>query len=204
MATSCVAEATVIASSTAHRPSVGQAGIEQRRHGGEQRQGEQACRDPLPALAVAIDQRRPDDLERPGQAEQRGQADVGERDAAHLEVHRHDLLDDAERQPLGEIQNRDPDELAPQRHENADSSCSSADSQMDAVRETARATIDIRAIAPQTSRHWPGRMGARVCGTKTALWRRRCWSRCRSCRIPTLPSRSCCCASIARKARWAW
>ena len=95
------------------------------------RQGQQTAGDPLAPLAEAVDQRRPDDLQRPRQPEQRRQADVGERHAAHLEVHRHDLLDDAERQPLGEVQERDPGELAPQRHEGADSSCSARDSQME-------------------------------------------------------------------------
>src|SRR5262249_61098162 len=56
--------------------------------------------------------------------------DLGERDAADLEVDRQHLLDDAERQPLGEVQERDPGELAPRRHEAADSSCSGGDSQI--------------------------------------------------------------------------
>src|SRR6266851_874567 len=70
----------------------------------------------MSCVTEAIDERRPQHLQRPRQAEQAHEPDVAQRDAVHPEVHGQVVDDQTEGKALGEIEDGDPGELAPQRH----------------------------------------------------------------------------------------
>ena len=61
--------------------------------------------------AIAIDQGRPENLEAPRQTQQGKQADLPEADTMDTQVDRYALLENPEREALGEIKQADPEEL---------------------------------------------------------------------------------------------
>ena len=66
---------------------------------------------PATVMPPVVDRRRPEELERPREAEQRQHADLAQLDALLAEVDRKDLVEDAERKAFGEVQDADPEQL---------------------------------------------------------------------------------------------
>ena len=66
-------------------------------------------------MTPVVDRRRPQELERPREPEQRQHADLAQLDALLAEVDGEDLVEDAERKTLGEVEDPDPEELAAQQ-----------------------------------------------------------------------------------------
>ena len=62
-------------------------------------------------MPPVVDRRRPEELERPREAEQRQHADLAQLDALLAEVDREDLVEDAERDSLPEVEEADPEQL---------------------------------------------------------------------------------------------
>ena len=68
-------------------------------------------RHPVAVAAIVVDRRRPQELQRPGEPEQADRADRAEVDALLAEPDREDLVEDAEREALREVEEPDPEEL---------------------------------------------------------------------------------------------
>ena len=66
---------------------------------------------PAPVMPPVVDRGRPEKLERPREAEEREHADLAQLDALLAEVHREDLVEDAERIPFREIEDAHPEQL---------------------------------------------------------------------------------------------
>ncbi len=66
---------------------------------------------PAAVMPPVINRRSPEELERPCKAEQRKCADLAQLDALLAEVNRKDLVEDAERETFGEVEQADPEKL---------------------------------------------------------------------------------------------
>ncbi len=77
---------------------------------------EEAGGDPVLAAAVAIHQRRPQQLPGPRQGEQAHEPDLAQRHPVHPEEDRPHVVGDAEGQALGEVEDGDPEENLAFRH----------------------------------------------------------------------------------------